>query len=143
MTFKTERKMEIYTSYYGNIKKLSREGIIPVGISLGIPKWFNGHNLRYLAPTRAILNLQDEDKYTTAYLKHLESVNIDKFREDISIISRSENWKDVALLCYEKPGDFCHRRLFADWLKEKTGYEVKEFGYTERKEPDVIQGSIF
>lgn len=137
--------MEIYTSYYGNIRKLGNNSIIPVGISLGIPKWFNGHNLRYLAPTHAILRLQDNNKYTTAYLKHLESVNIDKLREDISMISRNENWKDVALLCYEKPGDFCHRRLFAKWLEEKTGYKVKEYGFNDEpvKKEEVSQGTLF
>ena len=24
----------------------------------------------------------------------------------------------IILLCYEKPGDFCHRHLVADWLEE-------------------------
>lgn len=30
------------------------------------------------------------------------------------------------LLCWEKPGDFCHRHIVADWLR-KAGYEVKEW----------------
>ena len=34
--------------------------------------------------------------------------------------------KDVALVCYEKPSDFCHRHLVADWLN-KNGFECKEF----------------
>lgn len=24
--------------------------------------------------------------------------------------------KDIALICYEKPTDFCHRHLVAEWL---------------------------
>jgi len=24
---------------------------------------------------------------------------------------------DIALVCYEKPGDFCHRHLVAEWLR--------------------------
>lgn len=31
----------------------------------------------------------------------------------------------IALLCYEKPDDFCHRHLVADWLR-KNGYECEE-----------------
>ena len=27
--------------------------------------------------------------------------------------------KDVALCCYEKPGDFCHRHIVKDWLDGK------------------------
>ena len=135
--------MEIYTSYYGNLKKLSRNNIIPVGISLGIPKWFRGNNLRYLAPTYKILQLATQEEYIPAYIKLLESMDMERFRFDLTVISESEGGKDIALLCYEKPGDFCHRRIFADWMKEKTGYDIKEYGYIEKKEPDVVQGSLF
>ena len=31
----------------------------------------------------------------------------------------------IALICYEKPSDFCHRHLVADWLN-KNGVECKE-----------------
>jgi hypothetical protein len=33
----------------------------------------------------------------------------------------------VALMCFEKPDDFCHRHLVADWLRQN-GYECKEWG---------------
>lgn len=26
--------------------------------------------------------------------------------------------EDAVLLCYEKPGDFCHRHLVSQWLNE-------------------------
>ncbi|MDD3907441.1 MAG: hypothetical protein PHF34_04425 [Bacteroidales bacterium] len=135
--------MEIFTSYYGNLKKLRENNIIPVGISRGIPKWFYGNNLQYLAPTYAVLSLKTIEEYAPAYIKLLERFDIDRFRDDLRIISNNEGGKDIALLCYEKPGEFCHRRLFAEWFKEKVGYDIKEFGYTEKKEPDVIQGSLF
>lgn len=31
----------------------------------------------------------------------------------------------IALVCYEKSGDFCHRHIVADWLNQ-AGYDVKE-----------------
>ena len=34
--------------------------------------------------------------------------------------------KDIALVCYEKPGDFCHRHLVAQWLRD-AGYSVEEW----------------
>jgi len=34
--------------------------------------------------------------------------------------------KGYVLLCYEKPGDFCHRRLVADWIEKSIGIEVPE-----------------
>jgi len=84
-----------------------------------------------------------EIEYTPLYMEILEKVSLERLRNDLAIISHNEGVKDIALLCYEKPGDFCHRRLFADWLKEKTGYEVKEFGYIEKKNPVAIQNSLF
>lgn len=127
--------MKIYTSYYGNMRKLDRAGILPISISVGIPRWFTGSRLPYLAPTRKMLDpSMPEEEYIKKYNEILSRVSIKTLREDISIIARGED-VDIALLCWEKPGDFCHRHLFADWLKEKTGYEIKEFGVSEDQTP--------
>jgi hypothetical protein len=34
---------------------------------------------------------------------------------------------EPVLLCWEKPGDFCHRRLVAEWFGEKLGVNVPEY----------------
>lgn len=31
------------------------------------------------------------------------------------------------LLCWENPGEFCHRRIVANWIKEKLDIEVPEW----------------
>ena len=56
-------------------------------------------------------------------------------------IERLANGKDVALCCYEKPGDFCHRHLVAKWMNEKLGVQIEEFGVS--KKPTYIQTSLF
>jgi len=33
--------------------------------------------------------------------------------------------EDITLLCYEKPSDFCHRHLVADWFTQ-AGFPVTE-----------------
>lgn len=33
---------------------------------------------------------------------------------------------DIALICYEKPSDFCHRHLVAEWLN-KNGFQCEEW----------------
>lgn len=136
--------MNIYTSYYGNMRKLKKDGIVPVAISAGIPKYFNGDSLSYLAPRGNMLHMTEE-RYTPEYMKILEKVDINRLREDIKIISTINGGKDVALLCYERSGDFCHRRLFAKWLEEKTGYKVKEYGFDDEpvKRIEVSQGTLF
>lgn len=127
MNFKNT-KMKIYTSYYGNLKNLQKANIVPVAISIGTPRYFNGDRLKYLAPTREMLSL-NEAEYTPKYLDILNRINLNVFRHDIAKVSNKNEGKDIALLCYEKPGDFCHRFLFADWLEKKTGYKIEEFNF--------------
>jgi len=38
--------MKIYTSYYSMVSKLTLAGIIPVGVSLSVPKGFVGSKLQ-------------------------------------------------------------------------------------------------
>ena len=40
-----------------------------------------------------------------------------------------EEGKDLVLLCYEdlrKPGEWCHRQVFAEWWEKKTGVRIQE-----------------
>lgn len=41
---------------------------------------------------------------------------------DIKLKIQSPVWNDdgwhIALICYEKPGDFCHRKIVAEWLQD-------------------------
>ena len=41
----------------------------------------------------------------------------------------------IALICYEKPTDFCHRHLVADWFN-KNGIRCKE--YSDNKEDELF-----
>lgn len=38
-----------------------------------------------------------------------------------------ETLRDQVLLCWENPGEFCHRRLVAQWIKENLEIEVPEW----------------
>ena len=55
-------------------------------------------------------------------LAGLDQATILKVIEDLS------GGKDVALCCYEKPDEFCHRQMVAAWLGEY-GIEVKELTF--------------
>jgi hypothetical protein len=39
--------------------------------------------------------------------------------------------EEALLLCFEAPGEFCHRRLVADWLEEALGIKIPERGFRE------------
>lgn len=115
----------IYTSYFGMSKKLIENGIEPIAISRSVPKNFAGRRILSLAPTWAMLRMSDEE-YDENYKKILQN-------NDIDAIVDSFNGTDVALLCWEKDVNDCHRKQVAEWLIEH-GYEVKEFEPKQKHE---------
>lgn len=135
--------MRIYTSYFGNSKKLQQAGIKVIGISLYPPRWFNGISLKQVAPTKSILfaNGQTQEDYTRRYRS--EVLSQQDMQQFLKTVEQASGGQDVALCCYEKPEDFCHRHILAGWIKEKLGIEISEYGYTPKKEPDYVQGSLF
>ena len=130
--------MKIYTSYYGNVKKLTALGLRPIGITLYPPKFLpHVPNYQDLAPTFNIFK-KEEEEYTKLFNQKLKLLPIRKVIQDL------ESWgnvKPICLCCYEKPGEFCHRHLVADWLR-KHGLEVEEVGQCEQK-TEVKQLGMF
>lgn len=135
--------MEIYTSYFGNFRALAKENVLMIGIARFPPRYFNGESIMELAPHASMLRMGESEYVKMFEGRILAKLNQDDIVRKIGEIAKRHGCDKVALCCFEKPGEFCHRRLFAEWLKEKTGYEIKEFGYTEKKGPDVVQGSLF
>ena len=131
--------MKIYTSYFANLKNLEKEDIFPIGICCYPPKWFNGPNLGAIAPTPDILekckssHAEYEKRYKAEVLSIFKDVST-----LINKISYISGGKDVALCCYEKPSDFCHRHIVAKWLEEQAGIEVKEFAKTEEMKMEPL-----
>jgi uncharacterized protein (DUF488 family) len=42
-------------------------------------------------------------------------------------------FKNNVLLCWEEPGEFCHRRIVAKWIQDKLGIEVPEWNIKDEK----------
>jgi hypothetical protein len=110
--------MRILTSSFANVKKLPA-GLVPVSIACGAPRWFRGHKEPRLAPTRAMLKMQkpEYDRHFAAILAQLDPVALGQ-----------ELPAGAVLCCWEKPDEWCHRRLVAEWLEQALGIEVPEFG---------------
>lgn len=105
----------IYTSYFANIKNLP-ENLRLVSIARSTPKYVNCEKCQELFPDWGIINLvksnlckESEEKYTEVYKKQLEKLDAEEIANKL---------QNSILLCYEKPGDFCHRHLVAKWLRE-------------------------
>ena len=109
----------IYTSHFGSRKWQIYDA---VSIARYTPKWFTGKTASKLYPPGDILDDYknhriSEEEYAIRYRKDvLSKLNPNKVYTILD---------DKVLLCYEKSGEFCHRYLVADWLREY-GYEVRE-----------------
>lgn len=116
-----------YTSYYGNMNKIDRTKYILASISFQKPDFCDENVLdcSFLGPWKDLLNdykngTISEKEYADQYLDNLKR-----------LWPGLSNWflinapKDIVFLCYEKPSEFCHRHLLAQFLEEQ-GFECKE-----------------
>jgi len=113
----------MYTSYFGNIKNLPKD-CVPISISRTCPKGMKIRMYGRLAPTAAILRDYKAgfitwDEYVERYKKEILS-NLNPY------IVANDLGQNAVLVCYEKPGDHCHRHLVAEWLRN-SGIEISEY----------------
>ena len=91
-----------------------------VAICLHPPANWKGKCYSKLAPFASILRLKDrEEEYTKLYHERVLSI----LRPHAVY---NELGEDAILLCYEEPGEFCHRRLVAAWIEKHLGFQVPE-----------------
>lgn len=133
----------IFTSYFANIKKFPTN-VIPVAICAKVPDWYTGLRYPKLAPKYDMLMKYKDDHneadYTDCFnntiLKPLDPVKVSselqewlEFHYDIKLYLAplcDNTSYHIALICYEKSDEFCHRHLVADWF-EANGIECKEW----------------
>ena len=71
--------------------------------------------------------IRNEDEYIRRYYEEvLDNLNQYDIIGIIRRISMTNIGRDIVLLCYESPDEFCHRRIVAKWLRIK-GYKVEEY----------------
>lgn len=124
--------MMIYTTYFGNLKKLPKN-IIPISICGKAPNWWTGLQYKKLAPKYQFFMEWKKNKDNSYYIEHyneevLNGLQASEVVADLKHLCDKSMYSDcdIALVCYEKPEDFCHRHLVANWLEEN-GYECKEW----------------
>ena len=119
----------IYTSYFANIKNLEENDLIPIAICGGIPEGYHGRWYKKVAPSWSIYSEYkdsgDSDRYTKRFLSEiLAKRNPQQVYQDL--YNLADETSNFAMICYEKPGDFCHRHLVAEWLT-KAGISCQEW----------------
>lgn len=121
----------IYTSYFAKLKSLPNN-IIPISICLNPPYWYNGLQYKKLAPNYNFFMKWKENHDNNYYIECfkseiLDNLNVNDVIKDLNgMIPNNHSNCDIALICYEKPSNFCHRHLVADWLN-KNGIKCKEW----------------
>jgi uncharacterized protein YeaO (DUF488 family) len=95
-----------------------------VAISGAVPKDYKGKRYKKLAPSWNLVNeyktgIINEKQYKDRYYKEvLSKLNARDVYNEIG--------EDAILLCYEKPGEFCHRRIVAEWIFDNIQILVSE-----------------
>lgn len=122
----------IYTTYFANLRNLP-DYIEPISIAARPPRGWSGKEYRQLAPPNDVLNKYMRDRneadYVREYMKRvIASLDVHVVWKELSELAGG---KQFALVCYEKPGEFCHRRLVAEWFFNR-GYLAGEWKGDEK-----------
>lgn len=147
MTQKTSNHfLMLCTSYFAN-PLLNQNEVFLVRISNTAPSGFPIHYvLQEAIPTWETIvgpykdGLLSETDYILRYRQLLDSQSftiqlmIDTIKEQAQTLGLDK----IVFLCYEKPGKFCHRHIFAQWLSEKLEEPVEEF-----KNPSSVEPTLF
>ena len=106
------------TSYFNKYKGANR-----ISICLRPPYWYTGRQFQELAPPYWLLIKYKKDRDKEFYIKTYYKEILDKLNPQDTYNKLGE---DAVLLCWEESGEFCHRRLIAEWLEWELGIEVNE-----------------
>ncbi len=120
----------IFTGRYQD-KRLSDAEHLCVRTTLGAPRFRLGYvldaQLAEMRPPREALGL-DERAFRPLYEARLATTGVSQFAELLKGLEDQAAGRAVVLLCFcsLEPRTFCHRRLFAKWLRRRGGPAIHE-----------------
>lgn len=135
MSTKSKR---IYTSNYARCGESKHS----ISISASAPDYFAGPHMTVLAPSWDLLNQYkkgtvSKSMYKNEYIKLLEG------RKLTPQIVYDSIPHEAILLCYERAGEFCHRRILADWLENDLNVRIPEWeSDDERKKSEFVDNVL-
>ncbi len=119
--------MAVYTSYFGMARRFPKEKFIKTAVCYSVPRGIGIWNsvvpdpdLVFGMKRGEITKEYYEQKYYEMLLSRKEQIE-----NNIPYLKNGE--KDVVLLCYEKPDDWCHRHILARFLNEHFDLDVHEY----------------
>jgi uncharacterized protein (DUF488 family) len=109
-----------------NTSYFSRFSHHPNAISIAhtTPASFLGRIYSPLAPPWWLISAMKQNKITKEEYKRLYYRDILNKLDPQEVFA--ELGPDAILCCYERPDDFCHRHIVAEWLSDALGITVEE-----------------
>lgn len=131
--------MTIYTCSFSEYERQQAPDRLPVRTTVGAPTrrpptyYDEMASLREVTPLRRFLQpvTLPYGEYEREYHNMLAAYGPDVISQRIAKLCENSGRKHVVLLCFDnlaKPGNWCHRSMFADWWLQITGEEVIELG---------------
>lgn len=122
---------KIRTSYFRWANHFDPDKYCLIGIAGKSPAGWPGFEYKRLAPSWSIYkewhdarerssgSLEETTKIDNNYTYRFVAERLAQLdaADVVSDIEKMANGKIPVLLCYEKPGSFCHRHIVAKWLK--------------------------
>jgi hypothetical protein len=107
---------------------------IPVPISVGLPNEYKGKQVtticKGLRPFGVFNVYEQEFEYGVHYQDRMEK-QAAHISADLKRIQNENNGQALVLMCWcnlHKKTNWCHRRMAAAWIEERTGLTVPELG---------------
>ena len=120
----------IFTSYFGVLRKIDPD-TKSICIAVVPPYWYKGLRaidddiLSSVVPPRLLVGKYKAGKVTPEKYRDVYMMQLHASKKRVLEAAEFFDSINAVLLCYERPDEFCHRQLLAEFLREE-GYDVKE-----------------
>ena len=97
-------------------------GNLGIGIAIRSPDFYSGLTYPFLFPKWGFLKQYKGDHNVESYVESY-------YDQVLKPLDPQQVYNDIGkftLLCWEPPGEFCHRRIVAEWIMFHLGIEVIE-----------------
>lgn len=132
----------MFTSYFAKVPQIE----YPLSIARINPEWYDKPSYPKLAPSKELLfdfkygaHKCDTEFYTAEFMKYLDTLDFKEVMSELSAVYGPDAIDRLTLICYEKPSDFCHRHLVANWLRQH-GADISERKFDEQ--PSILDDVI-
>lgn len=124
--------IQMYTGYFDNCSKYKELGLVPISIAISTPSFITEPRYTRLAPSLYLLYEYKYGKHrgdVAYYTERFKKEILGKFNQPADAVRElcqlaGTTHDRIILMCYEKPGQFCHRHLVAKWIGKQFCNEI-------------------